>query len=72
MIIQDNSMWKSLTIQFFESFAWIFGDTKEAIRNREKYSSMRLHLIDLNWSPPRCKAVDNFCKYKNLIKSEKC
>ena len=67
MIIQDKSMWKN-----FESFAWMFGDTKEAIRNGWKDSSTKLHLIDLNWSPPRCKAVDNFCKYKNLIKSEKC
>ena len=68
MIIQDKSMWK----KHFESFAWMFGDTKEAIRNGEKDSSTKLHLIDLNWSPPRCKAVHNFCKYKNLIKSEKC
>ena len=62
MIIQDKSMWKNIE----------YGDTKEAMRNGWKDSSTKLHLIDLNWSPPRCKAVDNFCKYKNLIKSEKC
>ena len=63
MIVQDNSMWKNIDL---------LGDTEEAIRNGGKYSSTKWHLIDLNWSPPRCKAVDNFCKYKNLIKSEKC